>query len=306
LDLLRGQPSVREHIRRCLLDSLQFLLEQRVTSLAIRSSVSSSLRPLVVSFLCRHRQLQDPGQALERLGEHLQNLAGMPERREAFTAEERDGYLALLRLVGEDRLRRALARVIGLLEDSLRRGGQPRGLAGGSDDHSLDRELSRLLLALGRLAARERSMANGGGLLLFYFALHKLFRSETVVRLIDSLVPRRRGPRGRTIRDRNRQIRYLVEKDPEYRRRYLRLVRMLQPVVLRQTATVVKAFGLGGLLFRDGSGRLLREAYLKLLTNFLHDTLYSGLSVVVGFPYRSAAVAFQEGAERLRELLAAQ
>lgn len=289
LDLLRGEPSAREHIRRCLLDSLQFLLEQRVSALAAGASVSASLRPLVVSFLCRHRELQDPRQALERLGEHLKSLAGIPEGREAFSDEERDRYLALLRSVGADRLRRALAQVIGLLEESLRRGGEPRGLAAGADDRALDRELSRLLLALGRLAARERSLANGGGLLLFYFALHKLFRSDTVVHLIDSLVPRRRGARGRTVRDRNRQIRYLVEKDPGYRRRYLRLVRMLQPVVLRQTATVVKAFGLGELLFRDGTGRLLREAYLKLLTNFLHDTLYSGLSVVVGFPYRNAA-----------------
>jgi cellulose biosynthesis protein BcsQ len=306
LDLLRGEPSARKHIRRCLLDSLQFLLEQRVSALAAGASVSASLRPLVVSFLCRHRELQDPRQALERLGEHLKSLAGIPEGREAFSDEERDRYLALLRSVGADRLRRALAQVIGLLEESLRRGGEPRGLAAGADDRALDRELSRLLLALGRLAARERSLANGGGLLLFYFALHKLFRSDTVVHLIDSLVPRRRGARGRTMRDRNRQIRYLVEKDPGYRRRYLRLVRMLQPVVLRQTATVVKAFGLGELLFRDGTGRLLREAYLKLLTNFLHDTLYSGLSVVVGFPYRNAAVAFQQGAERLRELMAAQ
>jgi flagellar biosynthesis protein FlhG len=306
LDLLRGEPSARDHIRRCLLDSLQFLLEQRVDALVAGTSVSASLRPLVVSFLCRHRELQDPGQVLERLGEHLQSLAGMPEDREAFTAEQRAAYLALLRSVSADRLRRALSQVIGLAEESLRRGAEPRGLAAGTDDRPLDRELGRLLLALGRLVARERSLANGAGLLLFYFSLHKLFRSNTVVRLIDGLVPRRRGPRGRTVRDRNRQIRYLVERDPMYRRRYLGLVRLLQPVVLRQTATVVKAFGLGELLFRDDTGRLLREAYLTLLTNFLHDTLYSGLSVVVGFPYRSAAAAFKEGAERLRELLAAQ
>lgn len=306
LNLLRGEPSVQENIRRCLLDALQFLLEQRVAALTAGSSVSSSLAPLVVAFLCRQRRLENPEQVLERLGEHLQGLAGFTEQGAAFGAEERRSYLALLESVSEDRLRRALTRVIGLLEESLSRGAPPRSPAGGPGDRSLDRELSRLLLALGRLAARERSLANGGGLLLFYFALYKLFRSDTVVRLIDRLVPRRDGPRGRAVRDRYRQIRYLVEKDPEYRRRYLRLVALLQPVVLRQTATVVKAFGLGQLLFRDGSGRLLREAYLKLLTNFLHDTLYSGLSVVIGFPYRSAAVAFQEGAERLRERLAAR
>lgn len=306
LNLLRGDPSVREHIRRCLLDALLFLLEQRIAALTAGSAVSSSLAPLVVAFLCRQRQVENPEQVLERLGEHLQGLAGMAEPGAAFSVEERSSYLALLQAVSADRLRRALARVIGLLEESLRHGGQPRGLAGGTADRSLDRELGRLLLALDRLAPRERGLANGGGLLLFYFALYKLFRSDTVVRLIDGLVPRRRGARGRMVRDRYRQIRFLVEKDPEYRQRYLRLVALLQPVVFRQTAMVVKTFGLKELLFRDGSGKLLREAYLKLLTNFLHDALYSGLSVVVGFPYRSATVAFQEGAERLRERLAAR
>ena len=306
LNLLRGEPSVREHIRRCLLDVLQYLLEQRIAALAAGSPVPPSLFALVVAFLCRQRQLESPEQVLERLGEHLQGLAGLAGTGEAFSAEERKAFLALLQAVSQDRLRRALTRLIGLLEESLGREGQPRGLAGSPGDRALDRELGRLLLALDRLAARERGLANGGALLLFYFALYKLFRSDTVVQLIDGMVPRRRSARGRPVRDRYRQIRFLVEKDPEYRRRYLRLVGLLQPVVFRQTATVVKTFGLRELLFRDGSGKLLRQAYLKLLTNFLHDALYSGLSVVVGFPYRSAAVAFQEGAERLRERLAAR
>ncbi len=38
---------------------------------------------------------------------------------------------------------------------------------------------------------------------------------------------------------------------------------------------------------------------MRSLAAFLHETLYSGLSVIVGFDYRSAALAFQDGAERL-------
>jgi hypothetical protein len=40
-----------------------------------------------------------------------------------------------------------------------------------------------------------------------------------------------------------------------------------------------------------------------LLTSFLHDTAYGGLSVVVGFPYRNSAAAFRLGAEKLRASL---
>jgi hypothetical protein len=169
----------------------------------------------------------------------------------------------------------------------------------------LDHELGRLLVALNRLAARDRELVNPGGVLLFYFALYKLFRSETVVRLIAGLVPRRSNPRGQSVRDRRRQIRSLVEKDPAYRARYLKLVRLLAPVVFRQVSVVVRTFRLERLLFRDASGGPLRDAYLKLLTSFLHDTAYSGLSVVVGFPYRNTAAAFRQAAERLRSSLVA-
>jgi hypothetical protein len=134
--------------------------------------------------------------------------------------------------------------------------------------------------------------------------LYKLFRSETVVRLVNALVPRRSNSRGQRVRDRRRQIRSLIEKDPADRARYLKLVRLLAPVVLRQVSTVVRAFRLERLQLRDSAGRLLRDAYLKLLTSFLHDTAYGGLSVVVGFPYRNSAAAFRRGAEKLRANLA--
>ena len=133
---------------------------------------------------------------------------------------------------------------------------------------------------------------------MFYFSLYKLFQSKTVTELIRSLVPAKKNRKGGTVRDRHRQIRYLVEGDPEYKKRYLNLLKTLHPIVSRQIASIVQTFELPRLLFRDQKGEVLRSAYVKLLTNFIHDTLYSGLSVVVGFPFRSAASAFQDGAER--------
>ena len=96
-----------------------------------------------------------------------------------------------------------------------------------------------------------------------------------------------------------------MEGDPEYKSRYLKLLKTPHPIVSKQIATIVKTFELSGLLFRDEKGAVIRSAYVKLLTNFIHDTLYSGLSVVVGFPFRAAAGAFQEGAERALQNLKA-
>ncbi len=313
LNLLRGEPSARRNAQRFLLDSLQYLLESHLSRLAADLPLPRALPPLLVGYLCRHRRVQDPQEYLERLGEYLATLVGRPaEDREspgeppapAFSPSERQACLQLIERARRDPLRLALVKVIRLLEDALQHRGLPQGLTGGPADRSLDHELGRLLVALNRLASRERALVNPGGVLLFYFALYKLLRSDTVVRLVAGLVPRRRNSRGQPVRDRRRQIRSLLEKDPAYRARYLKLVRLLAPVVFRQISMVVRALHLERLLFRDSSGGPLRDAYVKLLTSFLHDTAYGGLSVVVGFPYRNAAAAFRQGAERLQASLA--
>jgi cellulose biosynthesis protein BcsQ len=309
LNLLRGNPSARRNVQRFLLDALQYLLEQRLAGLAGESSLPRALVPLLVGYLCRHRRIEDPQEYLEGLGEYLSTLAGRPSEEPgagapAFSPEQRQAGLRLIQRVRQDPLRLALVRIIRHLEESLQHRGLPQGLTGAPADRALDHELGRLLVALNRLASRDRSLVNPGGVLLFYFALYKLFRSDTVVRLVNGLVPRRSNSRGQRVRDRRRQIRNLIEKDPADRARYLRLVRLLAPVVFRQVSTVVRAFNLERLQFRDSAGGLMRDAYLKLLTSFLHDTAYGGLSVVVGFPYRNSAAAFRQGAEKLRASLA--
>ena len=309
LNLLRGDPSARRNAQRFLLDALHYLLEQRLASLAGETSLPRALIPLLVGYLCRHRRVEDSQEYLDRLGEYLSTLAGRPAEEPgaeapAFSPEERLACLQLIERVRLDPLRLALVRIIRHLEETLQHRGLPQGLTGAPADRGLDHELGRLLVALNRLASRDRSLVNPGGVLVFYFALYKLFRSDTVVRLVNGLVPRRNNSRGQRVRDRRRQIRNLIEKDPADRARYLKLVRLLAPVVFRQVTTVVRAFNLERLQFRDSAGGLLRDAYLKLLTSFLHDTAYGGLSVVVGFPYRNSAMAFRQGAEKLRASLA--
>jgi hypothetical protein len=142
-------------------------------------------------------------------------------------------------------------------------------------------------------------MRSHGSLLLFYFSLYKLYQSRTLIGLIRGLIPRRRNQKGRMVRDRFRQIRTLVEGDEGYRTRYLKTLQALYQILVRQIAAIAEALKLPDLLLRDPQSRINGRAYLKLLTAFLHETLYGGLSVIVGFDYRSTAVAFREGAERL-------
>jgi hypothetical protein len=220
---------------------------------------------------------------------------------------ERSGFRKFLSNLDTDPLRQRIIRTLDLLENKLNDLGERKNpFAAGTavvPDRALDRELSALLISINHASSRNPQLNGQGGLLLFYFSLYKLFQSRTVTDLVKSLVPSKKNKRGVTVRDRYGQIRNLVEGDAAYKQRYLKLLKTLHPIVSKQIANIVKTLELSGLLFRDEKGAVLRSAYVKLLTNFIHDTLYSGLSVVVGFPFRAAAGAFQEGAEKVLETL---
>jgi len=312
LNLLQGNPGADENIHRFLADTLKFADEQCLRVLAEGLALPRLAMEIVVLYLNAHGPVEDPAETLEDLGRYLRVLASRAGsdgagERDLFTPEERRALGRFLETVHRDPLRRRLLGLIGMLEERLQAMESSRGpFAPGlkvRKDKAVDRELSSLLIELSRSPTAPPALVRQAGLLLFYFSLYKLLQSATVTELIGRLVPARQNARGARIRDRNRQIRCLVEGDPEYRQQYLKTVRTLYPVVVRQLTNMVKVLDLSPLLFRDSAGKVLRSAYLRLLTNFLHDTLYSGLSVVVGFPYRASGRAFEHGAGRVLELM---
>ena len=122
--------------------------------------------------------------------------------------------------------------------------------------------------------------------------------SPSVRRLVLQLVPRR-SLDGRVIRDRRTQIRNLVERNELYHRRYFSLVKRLYPVLIQQIDRLVRRNGWIRLLLTDSAGGVNKNAYLKLLTHVLHDSLHSGLGVYVGFRYNTAGRAIEQGARAL-------
>jgi flagellar biosynthesis protein FlhG len=321
LNLLRGSPGADENVLRFLIDTLQYIHEERVATLAA-STISNRSFQLVRQFLSGHKSIGNIEEYLDDIGRYLRILLelqlGMRPRgkddpartageADVFTAAERRGFRKFLSKLDTDTLRQRIIRTLDLLENKLsdleeRKNPFTAGTAV-VPDRALDRELSALLISINRASSRNPQFTGQGGLLLFYFSLYKLFQSRTVTDLVSSLVPSKKNKRGVTVRDRYGQIRNLVEGDAAYKQRYLKLLKTLHPIVSKQIANIVKTLELSGLLFRDEKGAVLRSAYVKLLTNFVHDTLYSGLSVVVGFPFRAAAGAFQEGAEKVLESL---
>ena len=178
--------------------------------------------------------------------------------------------------------------------------------SGLSDRRPINRaaqRLRRLIDAVNRhsVSAFERNLA---GIIVCYLAILLVSTAPRVRELVRSAIPRR-SEGGRAVRDRQRQIRHLVERNAAYHQRYFELVRRLYPVLVQQINRLVAAAGWQRMLLRSPDGSINRNAYLKLLTHVLHDSLHAGLGVYVGFRYNQAGRAIEEGAKKVLSRLPA-
>lgn len=310
LDLLQGEPSPVTHVLKCMKDGIDYAHGRLLSQATRKLGLPPRIQSVVTSYVHRNPEIGGSKDYLAQMEKHLTasiiptaGTGSVVPRGGLFSDRESAALVDYLARVKQSGLRREMLRMEELLDEQTRRMVESRGPFASrlppGQDKAIDRELGRFLVILNRAARGSSLMRNQGVLLLFYFSLHKLFQSRTLVSVLKSLIPRRKNQKGRSVRDRFRQIRTLVEKDPAYRQRYLKAVRTLHALATRQIAAVAKALDLGTLVIMDGNSKIDGRPYLKLLAAFLHETLYSGLSVIVGFDYRSAAAAFQDGAERL-------
>ena len=307
LDLLKGTPSAIMNIHRSLLSVVEQLIETRTEMLTEAAPFNPGIKRLLTQYLTGFQEtsaekfLQDFGAYVSGLLNTAFNIGSMQVR--LFTPEEETTLLKIYNTVTSDRKLQHLRRVSLLLERKLAElEDETKLFSPGTrivQDRDIDRETGLLLRNIQQSADIE-PMRSNAAVLLFYFALYKLLQSPTIVGLLNDFIPFRTGSRGEPVRDRREQITQLVQREDAYSRRYFRLIKTLFPVVGRQIETIAKTFGLKNLLFRESGGRRIRsDLYAKLLSSFIHDTLYSGLSVVIGFEYRSAAISFQKGADTL-------
>jgi hypothetical protein len=312
LDLLHGEPMPGLHVLRSMRDALDYANERLLDHAIKPLGLPPRVQGIVTSYVQRNPRIGPTDAYIASLASYIATAGGTaPAGDEGvgaaggsiFSDSLKDALDGFLQRVKKSGLRREMLRLHSLVDEQIGKIEAARGPFSAriapERDAALDRELGRLLVILNSAGRGSALMRNQGVLLLFYFALHKLFQSRTLVAVIRTLIPRRTSSRGRKVRDRFRQIKGLVEGDAEFRARYLRTLRTLHALVMRQVAAVARALDLGALVVVDAQGRLDARPYLKLMAAFLHETVYSGLSVIVGFDYRSAAGAFQDAADRL-------
>ncbi|MEW5814995.1 MAG: AAA family ATPase [Spirochaetota bacterium] len=326
MDILEGNASVTMNVQRNMIDLLEFIQEER-----LKPALHETRLPPIAADLVRHFTAQV--EKIDRLEDTLEELSVyvMALSREAFeenrlknklsliqkvfTQEEERRIRQFLKKSVEDRVRLFIFRLIRFLSRAIEAEEKAKRsfYIGGevNSNRLIDSEISKLLIVLNRtvgpsgnsnFSAMEK---NAFCLFLFQFALYKLFQSPSVLRLINQFIPVRKTSRGMTVRDRNTQIRWIVEDDVGYRKKFYSLIKTFYPLVIRQINAICNTFNLRGLLFRNERQELNKDVYVKLISNFIHETVNSGLGVIAGFQYYPASIAFKRAAENLLTLIKA-
>ena len=323
LNMLRsGAPDPLAIALRTMLQLCRQIASDRARTLLTERGVKPALRGFTVDVLDRAHA---PDEAVDELvsevellavdtlgaevGARVSSLASIMRRDRSLSllGDERRGVLAeAIDAVRGDALWQDAVRARRRCEDAAARAGErARMFAGqphGAVDHAArlaDDAVRSLLVTLSEEPDTE--IRRNAKILLFYLAYFKLIRNDSVLGRVRSVIPKRKNG-NRTERDRRTQIRYLVDGNETYRKAYVELIRTLFPLVTRQISALARAVGAGELLIRRNGG-VERRAYLTLLSNAVHDCLFSGLGVITGFRYREASRAFAEAAASLKDQL---
>ena len=317
MDLLQSTPSFTVNILAQMSERLDFLIEQRIDELSYSISLPRKSGSLIRHYLHMNPYIKEKETTFRRLSEYIftiMNTRALSKAEnfsksvfegglEVFSASEKKKIDSLIESVRDDSLMTKLVKASAQLKiavDEQNNSGRMFFTGTGSVSlKAVDRRVSDLLQDFHSERNNHNPyMKSTAGLLLFDFSLYKLLSSKTVTNLILDFIPTKQNGRGEQVRDKHTQIMQLIKEETSYKKEYLRLIDVLFPVVLKQIAAVVDTFNIAGLLFNNAEG-VQKDVYLKLLSTFLHNSVNSGLGIVVGFPFRPASSAFEKSAEAL-------
>ena len=303
LDLTKADPPVIVDLHRSLSETLEAMADASLPPIPKTAGAKSSA--LIGYFLRKTDADGTPERVLTDLEAFLGRTAANSAPI-ALPAELRTDLLAWISAAGDSPIRRQILRAKEVLDlyigELEARDGTFSAPKGSVSAKAVDREIVPLLKTLSCLPENS-PLRRLSGLLLFRYALLKLFANESALKLISSFLPRR-NEGGTAVRDRRRQIVRLIGKDAAYQERYFALVKKLYPVVGRQLDHLVSAFGLRSLLFREDDGSPAKRVYAKLFSAALYEIINSGLGVVAGFRFRPSSRAFRQGYEAVTARLA--
>jgi flagellar biosynthesis protein FlhG len=314
LDLLQNSLSLEGSVRLRLLETCEVLQKILLSCIPDGLKMDENTRNLIKHYVARQKKIPQVEAfccELEAYCENFYRNSGLTagigkflakKKMRAFSEENKNAIRRYVRAVKGSVLRERALRAAKVLEGALEEIKDSSRLFASGGGEQTEKILHDYILRLLKDASASPRLdafcRNLLGILLFYFALSKIFEARSVQNLILNFVPKRKNTKGALVRDKNKQIHYLVERDELYHAKYFTLIKGLFPVSLRQLQSLAKNFGLAPLLLCTGAG-LNKNAYLKLLTNFIHDAVHAGLGVFIGFKFNTASEAIKKGAKTL-------
>lgn len=315
LDLLQNNLSLEGSTLLKLLESCEVLQKKLLAEVPEHLPLDENGKNLIKHYIGSIRKLPGSKEAVRQVEEFygaFYRSTSTPtigkflakKKLAEFSETLRKELFQYIEQIRRHRLRNRLLEVIPLLEESLESLKDAGRLFAISPSRSHSKRIHDRMVSLLSEAVQEKNLEpfdrNLLGLILFYFALSKIIVSPSVQQLFFDFIPKRKNSKGVWVRDKNRQIHYLVEKDLEYHKRYFLLIKKLFPVVLTQLSVLIRTYpSLETWILKDRTGSANRTAYLKLLTGFVHDAIHAGLGVFIGFKFNTASEAIKQGARNL-------
>ena len=172
----------------------------------------------------------------------------------------------------------------------------------GDNNQNINREIAKLLSEIDSTMERDEA-GRLAGILIFYLAVFKIIKQKKYLSALMDFIPHKTNSRNEKVRDRNRQIHLLVEKNDDYQKKFLSLLKMFNTPVMNSIEEIAVTFNLKKTCLINPDNSINKKAYIKLLSNFIHDAVNSGLSIIIGFPYRTTSINFQKGGDNILRIM---
>ncbi len=317
LDLLGTDTTFGAVALRNIVILLELLYSELTMPIVNKAAPGGRIGGLINSYLGSSKKIDDPDEVIEDLfryiGAFISRLGRTTDTKinlsMLLSNEERARITECLDTVRKDKKLIDLRKAITVTKDAL------QSLENSSRQFYADlvpdkyNTVAREISAVIKDAEEgnpEGDAINIAGTVLFYLAVFNLVKKEEYHNAMIDFLPVKAKTGGKKERDRNTQIKQLVEKNMEYQKKYVNLVKYLQLPLIGEIEKVSSDLKLKKILFmenKNGKTKINTAIYAKLLGNYLHDSLNSGLSIIIGFPYRTASMSFQKSAALVLGLL---
>ncbi|MDX9801541.1 MAG: AAA family ATPase [Spirochaetia bacterium] len=310
LDLLGTDTTFGAVALRNIVILLELLYSEITMPIVSKAAPGKRIGGLINSYVSTNKKIDDPDEFIDDLfryiGVFLSRLGRDPDAKinlsMLLSDDEREGITVCLESIKNDKklidLRKAITvtkEALLSLENSSR---QFYAELVPDKYNTVVREVSAVIKDI-ETATRGKTEKNIAGVILFYLAVFNLIKQDKYHNAMIEFLPMKKDKNGNPKRDRNTQIKMLVEKNLEYQKKFISLVKKLQLPLMEEIERLTADLSILEILFtsdKNGKTRIESSVYAKLLGNYLHDSLNSGLSIIIGFPYRTASMSFQKSA----------